>query len=453
MLRRLLPPLAASVGALLLWRRGHPQFAVLLVLGALGLALLAWLAPERADRLDRALKRAVQAVMSGVVAIIGVIVVVPLWAVHRVVRYDSLRSGRGWQRTGPDDSPMPFSVQRTRPQPGRWRVRGAVALLLVPIVLFAVLDREAATEAPAGIPYQPFAFVDEPWGRAAMDDYYQTRTVASSELIWEEADHLGPYYNIADGVRRSWTPERPELTVWFVGGSAAFGIGQRDDHTIASMLARDAAKDGIDLRVLNLAVTGYVSWQETGRIRRELTRRDKPDLIVIYHGSNDLATLSRRATDGVEPLDRPGNMLDLHAPGLEAPAHGKRIDDPERIADAGITILREEARATAAAAEAAGAHVATVWQPSLWSGEPNRWDRQVIEANGLYPDYLDRMHEVEDRVVAALPGVIDLRTSLDDAQGPTFFDSVHTNEAGAAIVAAALWKQLRPQVELLAAKR
>ena len=60
-------------------------------------------------------------------------------------------------------------------------------------------------------------------------------------------------YHVVDGRRATWRPAvtpgcRP-AKVWMFGGSTAFGQGQRDDHTIASELARVAWEDGIAVDV------------------------------------------------------------------------------------------------------------------------------------------------------------------------------------------------------------
>ncbi|HWJ98796.1 MAG TPA: SGNH/GDSL hydrolase family protein [Acidimicrobiales bacterium] len=475
MLKRLVAPAAALVGALLAVRRGHEAIAFAILVGAFFLAQLAWVAPAVMDRIDAGLRRGVQLLLHGLVGLLGSLLLLPLWALFKVVRVDPIRPasrvpGR-WRRI---EGPATIDTYSSMPAPSgseRWRVRlggaaviaavlGLVYVLPIPIPGISSSSSDDAVpsgltrpvvEDDGGIPYRAFAFADEPWGKALMDERAKAPLVADPETIWQSGDFAGTYHNVKDRVRRSWTPDDPQLTVWFLGGSAAWGVGQRDGRTIPSMLARDAAADGIRLKVVNMAVPAFTSWQETATLRRELARQDPPDLVIVYHGSNDIGTLDARASEGITPLDRPGNLMNAYAYGFAPPTTGVPVADVDAIARGGLRILKEETRAMTDAAEAAGVPIDFAWQPSLWSGGPNRFDKDAIAANGLYPESLARRRAMEDQIVAGLPpGLIDLRTSLDDAEKPTFFDIVHTNEYGAALIADALWKQIAPQVRMLA---
>src|SRR5690606_36132583 len=103
------------------------------------------------------------------------------------------------------------------------------------------------------------------------------------------------YINIKDGVRRSWSPPqqpgcRP-LRVWFFGGSSLFGEGQRDLHTIPSMVARSAWDDGLPLQVENRGVMGDPHWIASRRFEAvvaDAEPADLPDLVVFYDGANEV---------------------------------------------------------------------------------------------------------------------------------------------------------------------
>ena len=92
-------------------------------------------------------------------------------------------------------------------------------------------------------------------------------------------------------MRTSYQSQAPgkKLSVWFFGGSALFGDGQRDDHTIPSEFARLAEADGIPVEVRNYGRPGVAMWQELQLFEQTVAAGQKPDLVVFYDGFNDLA--------------------------------------------------------------------------------------------------------------------------------------------------------------------
>ena len=248
------------------------------------------------DRAIHAVTRTIAKVISTVAAWLIFAFVLVGWLVHAVTRVDVLHRARaadkGWARL-----PAPGSEDRSflHEEPshrGRWRIRLLAFLLTVAVVSYAswtIISRPSSR----AITYHAFAFRNEPWGHDAIRDFHRTHLERDGALGWRNADFTGRYINIDDTVRRSWTPAHPVLTVWVFGGSAAFGVGQRDEHTIPSDLARLAAADGIRIRVVNFATPAYVAWQEALQLRTELARRPDPDLVIVYHGANDLADIDR----------------------------------------------------------------------------------------------------------------------------------------------------------------
>ena len=67
-----------------------------------------------------------------------------------------------------------------------------------------------------------------------------------------------------------------------------FGVGQRDEHTIPSEVARLAEDDGVALEVHNYGLPGWVAWQEVQYLERLLARGERYDLAVFYDGFNEL---------------------------------------------------------------------------------------------------------------------------------------------------------------------
>ena len=79
-------------------------------------------------------------------------------------------------------------------------------------------------------------------------------------------------------------------TVWLSGGSAAWGEGQRDGHTIASDLVHLAAADHIELHVKNIAQRGATFDEEVGGLKAMLDEApvSRPDIVIEFNGWNDV---------------------------------------------------------------------------------------------------------------------------------------------------------------------
>ena len=105
-------------------------------------------------------------------------------------------------------------------------------------------------------------------------------------------DFRSTYMNVDGGYRRTWVPPAcacPRISVWVYGASTVFGLGQRDDFTIPSQLARLAWRDGIALQVENRGIPSEQHWQEANRLRWDLTRYEPPDVVVFYDGASEIS--------------------------------------------------------------------------------------------------------------------------------------------------------------------
>jgi hypothetical protein len=102
------------------------------------------------------------------------------------------------------------------------------------------------------------------------------------------------YLNIdSGGYRVTVQPARSRAArrVFLLGGSAMWGFTSRDSLTIPSLVAAglDSAGYG-DVRVENLAQSGYVLGHEVATLTQELARGQRPDVAVFYDGINDIRT-------------------------------------------------------------------------------------------------------------------------------------------------------------------
>lgn len=153
-------------------------------------------------------------------------------------------------------------------------------------------------------------------GRAA----FQVRWEPFS--YWRSGPFQGKYHTVSpDGLRGTWRASEPPATdqttpttepspvesaptarrrqrVFLFGGSTMWGQGARDEHTIASELAKQLAAEGVAGDVYNCGQLGYVSTQELIMLERELQRGNVPDLVVFYDGVNDVGAATQRAIAG-----------------------------------------------------------------------------------------------------------------------------------------------------------
>lgn len=455
---------------------------------------------ERAvDRGAKGIGRMTVAVSATAAWLIGVL---PAWAWTRASGRDLLDPGWASDRSawitvagdrvrGPDGRPVaPGRTALVEVRPATRR-RGGRLRLAVPVLVLAVVA--ALVWRPSLRPWRhqparqpdtftrPFeqdpAFADAPWAkdlRVDLLDAWQGLEFNAASGGWRLRDVASEYVNVTDGERRTIAPDpalgRP-LQVWLLGGSAAFGAGQRDDHTIASELVRRAGADGIALAVHNLAVPATVDWQSAVLLEQLLAWRAPPDLIVVYDGANDLILQDVLIQRGLGASDEPASIVDGQiddilraraaadgraAGALAESARPSKPDPTPDPATAGAHVATRYGRGIALmrrTAAAADVPLAVYWQPDLRSKQPlSAADHKTLATVGADHD-LDRWQRFSGAARAGLAaeGVVDLTTVFDGLDDALYWDTVHTNERGAEVVAAALWAHLRDQVAAIAA--
>lgn len=281
---------------------------------------------------------------------------------------------------------------------------------------------------------------------------------------YRSTDFASPYVNVIDGARRTWRPPPcacRRVQVWMFGGSTTFGLNQRDEHTIASELARVAWEHDIVLDVSNRGRNGHLHWIEAELFALDLTVDEPPDLVVFYDGWNDSWAAGNRRwlVDGVPaPVDP--TLIGLwdgtgrsDPPVPDAPSGAELVPpvEPEMGLDDHARALHDQYDRTRslsrATAERHGVVPKYVWQPS-------RYSRDLVPDEPHFDTDLENWHRAEDQVIAShlADDVIDLTDALDGNSEPLFTDDIHHNELGARLVAEALFEQLRPDLERLASR-
>jgi hypothetical protein len=376
-----------------------------------------------------------------------------------------------------------------------WRVRGALGLLVVLFLVdFAVgagidaIERIDNASSTGGVAASDAAFADEPWGPELV---LELRAVFEGRVDnglggFVMPDYDGRYVHVKDAARRSYQPAstgqpgsqgRP-LRVVFFGGSTMFGVYQRDEHTIPSEFARLAEADGIDIEVVNYGQQAYTIWQEAQLFHRLFTGGMQADLVVFYDGANEMISQITRgpseepvvlAGPPVAPPEEPlaQRMREFWAArsaaargydAIKSMLNGKElmtgepvqfwgeqpVDKADEAAANAVSVHRRGVSAVEALAEKVDVPVAFFWQPTLYSKKPLAAERSAFGNWGENPDLWDPLVNEARKLIEA--PVIDVTDALDGAKKPVMVDFHHTNEAGARLVASALYRDLRTQL-------
>jgi lysophospholipase L1-like esterase len=111
-------------------------------------------------------------------------------------------------------------------------------------------------------------------------------------LTWITKPVSGQFLNVdPETGRKTWNP--PDLpqdaeSIFFFGGSAAWGQGARDNYTIPSDLSRLLNDKTRRFRVYNYGEPGYTFTQELFYFITLLQKGRRPQYVIFYDGFNDV---------------------------------------------------------------------------------------------------------------------------------------------------------------------
>lgn len=475
--------LAPLVAAQMVWFRtqSHMLSAALLVL-----AMLAAWAYRRWPTVSTGLEQAVRTTLVRIVSAIGMVLLFVLsalflylpGAVGAVVQRRSRRGRRPtyWTRR-PDDvcrvesaADRPFMSASPEVRRRRHLV-GVLVLTLVAVVSMTVVYRvRSSTREPSdspqvqgSTPTEPNVFErgrsvrfsslpayrDVPFAdalKAEQDRFTSGYLVPSTVGGYDVSDFSGVYTNVRGGRRRTvdavGCSTCREYTVWLAGGSAAFGLGQRDTHTIASELVRVAGADGVTLHVINLGVPGWTLHQEIQKVRAHLEDAESPDLVVFYDGFNDVVgTVVDSAVSGVRPSEPALLQGDQILEFTEHDVDPSRAGTPTEMGLLAAGKYRAAQASVRDELAAAGVGVLHVFQPdALTSADQHEQIEAEYGYESLDIDFFD--HALESASRDLQPDVVNLRHALDSGP-PVFADLVHTNEVAARRIAELLYPMVK----------
>lgn len=441
---------------------------VQVALMALAAAVL-WVRPDVLTKVAGLVRTVSVAVAAGILkiltALVWVFFVLVPWSFERVAGWDPT-----FVRRPPGTRLVPRHVQwtdgrrswipttsllRTR-RAGRALARLAGAGLAVLVLGYLVVTK-------AGVPIYwrdrvpamaPAAMAGSPWWAEAISPEMAAfeRGRAGAFGGPRLADVRSGTTNVVDGRRVTWRPPvTPVVRVWFFGGSTAFGVGQRDDHTIPSELAKAAWKAGIPVEVTNFGVHGDVHWMEANRLQEALASGlAPPDVVVFYDGWNDFQSHVGADGSSADPFFRgtldpllAGRRLqgswfsDLFFPDtvITPPEEGEPVTR-EQALDRAVVQYRSAAEDTLTLARARGRPTFLFLQPTLATR-----DRPV---EGEQATTAETKAEAEAFRRARPDGVIDLTAVFDPIRSPVYIDEGHTNERGARVVAGEIFRNIEP---------
>lgn len=300
------------------------------------------------------------------------------------------------------------------------------------------------------------AFSAVPWAdelKAEQDRLDVPADVESPYGRWSIPDFRGTWTNVTAGERQSYVPECScrRRVVWLLGGSGAFGLGQRDDHTIASEIARAAERDGMMVEVRNLGVPKNLFLADEGAVMDAHLALDPtpPDVVVFYDGFNDslFGYMYAASHDGslLDPADRGGPWVNEYV----------NTDPPPDITDAQVPeVARHTADLYLAARSdidrrAASAGISTQYffqADALSSPLQSSGFRRALEEGGSDTTTSHLPDVLQETLLALQPGVRDARTPIGQFDQAVFGIPSFMNETGAAAVAAVMWPAIAEQL-------
>jgi lysophospholipase L1-like esterase len=444
--------------------------AGLVLAGACLLVTLRRFRPSAANRVDRSVAAfatgAATLVSAALLGLVQLVVFAPLALLSLILRRDPLHARGEWQ-----DRPVSaarttrrtFGVESARRAPtsraGRAVRRTPQVIGWAAVVVIANYGlgwtwdeyvgshddpdaTVAAVRTQSDYRHVP-AMADEPWSDRFWDEFAALRYEFVPFLLSRVRDVDGETISVRDQVRTTLRPTGATTTdVWVFGGGAAWGQGQRDEHTIPSELVRRAEAAGRPVRVWNFGQPGYSSLQSALWFEQLLAVRPPPDVVVVYDGTDDVAIQLETPSDRASHY----NLDDITgAIGGRATAREEVDDLWEDYRETSLLTRVAEriggifAIAPAAAEEDLAARVQRLHGESLalfedlaaMHGVPTVFAWQAASGvtgdRGAYRDLAAR----DDRAV-------DLSRVLDGHEDH-YLDGVLTDEDGARLVAEALW--------------
>ncbi len=361
-----------------------------------------------------------------------------------------------------------------------WSLVGITLLLIVALELSLRVVRSVRFSGQRALLASAAAFEGAGWARPYVDELRAVRADWHPYVYWRGRPTDGQFIDIGtDGLRNTENLQQVNSTasarasenggaapiqVAVFGGSAVWGYGSRDAHTLPSELATSLAELGVEAEVTNFGQLGYVSGQDRLALDEELCAGRTPDVAVFFNGYNDLMSALQEGRAGI-PQNETHREIEFNITTSGAFAHdlgrsatfwllkgllrrsGMVVDPRARgeVVVEGTT----EAELAEAIVEAYAANVRAVeiagasydfaalyyWQPAIFTKQHLVADEE--RSAGSFPALGRLQAQVRERF-ADTPELgdndrfHDLAGFFDEEQAAVFIDSCHFTEPGAA---------------------
>ncbi|MGE5295456.1 MAG: SGNH/GDSL hydrolase family protein [Solirubrobacterales bacterium] len=349
---------------------------------------------------------------------------------------------------------------------------------------YAWADRvRASSEASLDGRSRSDVYADVPWTHEYFRELEQSSVTKWTPYVyWRRQAYQGRHINIdANGIRRTWNANAPAgggddpVKIFTFGGSAMWGVGARDDFTIASCLAKDLESKGVRCRVTNFGESGYVSTQEVIALMQQLRDGNVPDLVIFYDGVNDIYSAYQQQKAGLPQnefhraqefnVSQPRSYESLRIlcirrsigslavvrfsrnilrkVGIEVdPRAAATYDSPppssaadrEALFQQVLAAYRGNMRTVSILGEAYGFKALFYWQPTIFDKLYPTVDEQKVrqEIVGLQPYCETLCQLVQQKPFSGIDGAVfrDMSDVFSSARQPIFIDWCHVSEWG-----------------------
>ena len=139
------------------------------------------------------------------------------------------------------------------------------------------------------------------------------------------------------------TQDKPNDTyrIIIIGGSTVYGSGSTSDKTtIPGFLQEKIDNSGIDqkVQVINAGIMGSTSIEEVHRIKNDLINFE-PDMVIVYHGTNDAGIPWERYTDHanwkISPEKKILTFFQIYLPEYKTPINAVSLIERIKVVISG----------------------------------------------------------------------------------------------------------------------